>query len=188
MSILLKQLWVLRKALYKINVLLFIILLYYCCILPSVIFILNLLQLMVHIFLAGMFLLVFIPLRQWPKCCLEDSVLDHLHSFEIHGIGWISWWSAWRKYCIWAHIYIAKLFHIYITKLFHWLQIFQCSMGLWTGIFGFLLANAFVLCRSLLRYITEFVDLGNVSALRTFRVLRALKTITVIPGTFSSMY
>lgn len=36
---------------------------------------------------------------------------------------------------------------------------------------------------SLPRYITEFVDLGNVSALRTFRVLRALKTITVIPGT-----
>ncbi|XP_056152684.1 sodium channel protein type 4 subunit alpha A [Lampris incognitus] len=31
-------------------------------------------------------------------------------------------------------------------------------------------------------YVTEFVDLGNVSALRTFRVLRALKTITVIPG------
>ncbi|KAK7880980.1 hypothetical protein WMY93_032375 [Mugilogobius chulae] len=30
-------------------------------------------------------------------------------------------------------------------------------------------------------YITEFVDLGNVSALRTFRVLRALKTISVIP-------
>ncbi|CAL8303807.1 unnamed protein product [Lota lota] len=31
-------------------------------------------------------------------------------------------------------------------------------------------------------YLTEFVDMGNVSALRTFRVLRALKTITVIPG------
>ncbi|KAM8843860.1 sodium channel protein type 4 subunit alpha B isoform 2-T4 [Spinachia spinachia] len=31
-------------------------------------------------------------------------------------------------------------------------------------------------------YVTEFVDLGNVSVLRTFRVLRALKTITVIPG------
>uniref|UniRef100_A0A8C5AYL5 Sodium channel protein n=1 Tax=Gadus morhua TaxID=8049 RepID=A0A8C5AYL5_GADMO len=31
-------------------------------------------------------------------------------------------------------------------------------------------------------YVTEFVDLGNVSALRTFRVLRALKTISVIPG------
>ncbi|GAB1286386.1 Sodium channel protein type 9 subunit alpha [Apodemus speciosus] len=30
--------------------------------------------------------------------------------------------------------------------------------------------------------VTEFVDLGNVSALRTFRVLRALKTISVIPG------
>ncbi|XP_028825376.1 sodium channel, voltage gated, type V-like, alpha b isoform X1 [Denticeps clupeoides] len=34
----------------------------------------------------------------------------------------------------------------------------------------------------LMAYITEFVDLGNVSALRTFRVLRALKTISVIPG------
>uniref|UniRef100_A0A8B9GAR6 Sodium voltage-gated channel alpha subunit 1 n=1 Tax=Amazona collaria TaxID=241587 RepID=A0A8B9GAR6_9PSIT len=31
-------------------------------------------------------------------------------------------------------------------------------------------------------YVTEFVNLGNVSALRTFRVLRALKTISVIPG------
>uniref|UniRef100_A0A8D2QJA7 Sodium channel protein n=1 Tax=Zonotrichia albicollis TaxID=44394 RepID=A0A8D2QJA7_ZONAL len=31
-------------------------------------------------------------------------------------------------------------------------------------------------------YVTEFVDLGNVSALRTFRVLRVLKTISVIPG------
>ncbi|XP_044855593.1 sodium channel protein type 4 subunit alpha-like [Mauremys mutica] len=34
----------------------------------------------------------------------------------------------------------------------------------------------------IMAYTTEFVDLGNVSALRTFRVLRALKTITVIPG------
>ncbi|XP_057191838.1 sodium channel, voltage-gated, type I-like, alpha isoform X1 [Triplophysa rosa] len=31
-------------------------------------------------------------------------------------------------------------------------------------------------------YVTEFVDLGKVSALRAFRVLRALKTISVIPG------
>uniref|UniRef100_A0A8C3VEB9 Sodium channel protein n=1 Tax=Catharus ustulatus TaxID=91951 RepID=A0A8C3VEB9_CATUS len=31
-------------------------------------------------------------------------------------------------------------------------------------------------------YVTEFVNLGNLSALRTFRVLRALKTISVIPG------
>ncbi|KAI2663692.1 Sodium channel protein type 8 subunit alpha [Labeo rohita] len=35
---------------------------------------------------------------------------------------------------------------------------------------------------SAVSYVTEFVDLGNVSALRTFRVLRALKTISVIPG------
>lgn len=34
----------------------------------------------------------------------------------------------------------------------------------------------------LYRYVTEFVNLGNFSALRTFRVLRAFKAISVIPG------
>ncbi|XP_032899668.1 sodium channel protein type 4 subunit alpha-like isoform X2 [Amblyraja radiata] len=34
----------------------------------------------------------------------------------------------------------------------------------------------------LMAYVTAVVKLGNVSALRTFRVLRALKTISVIPG------
>ncbi|CAH1792816.1 unnamed protein product [Owenia fusiformis] len=33
-----------------------------------------------------------------------------------------------------------------------------------------------------LAYVTMFVDLGNLSALRTFRVLRALKTVAVVPG------
>ncbi|CAH1772803.1 unnamed protein product, partial [Owenia fusiformis] len=37
-------------------------------------------------------------------------------------------------------------------------------------------------CVVSLAYLTEFVDLGNVSALRTFRVLRALKTVAVVPG------
>uniref|UniRef100_A0A8C8J8E4 Sodium channel protein n=1 Tax=Oncorhynchus tshawytscha TaxID=74940 RepID=A0A8C8J8E4_ONCTS len=37
-------------------------------------------------------------------------------------------------------------------------------------------------CVIVMAYVTSFVDLGNVSALRTFRVLRALKTISVIPG------
>ncbi|XP_056157918.1 sodium channel protein type 2 subunit alpha-like [Lampris incognitus] len=37
-------------------------------------------------------------------------------------------------------------------------------------------------CVITMAYVTTFVDLGNVSALRTFRVLRALKTISVIPG------
>uniref|UniRef100_A0A673XWW8 Sodium channel protein n=1 Tax=Salmo trutta TaxID=8032 RepID=A0A673XWW8_SALTR len=37
-------------------------------------------------------------------------------------------------------------------------------------------------CVIVMAYVTEFVKLGNVSALRTFRVLRALKTISVIPG------
>lgn len=43
---------------------------------------------------------------------------------------------------------------------------------------------AFNICR----YITEFINLGNVSALRTFRVLRALKTISVIPGKPARIY
>ena len=38
---------------------------------------------------------------------------------------------------------------------------------------------------SFCRYVTEFVDLGNLSALRTFRVLRALKTVAVVPGMYS---
>uniref|UniRef100_A0A6Q2YM42 Sodium channel protein n=1 Tax=Esox lucius TaxID=8010 RepID=A0A6Q2YM42_ESOLU len=37
-------------------------------------------------------------------------------------------------------------------------------------------------CVIVMAYATEVVELGNVSALRTFRVLRALKTISVIPG------
>ncbi|XP_019910383.3 sodium channel, voltage-gated, type I-like, alpha isoform X3 [Esox lucius] len=37
-------------------------------------------------------------------------------------------------------------------------------------------------CVIVMAYVTEFRNLGNVSALRTFRVLRALKTISVIPG------
>ena len=34
------------------------------------------------------------------------------------------------------------------------------------------------------RYITMGIDLGNLAALRTFRVLRALKTVAIIPGEF----
>ena len=32
------------------------------------------------------------------------------------------------------------------------------------------------------RYITFFINLGKVAVLRTFRVLRALKTVAVVPG------
>ena len=32
------------------------------------------------------------------------------------------------------------------------------------------------------RYVTVFVNLGKVAVLRTFRVLRALKTVAVVPG------
>ena len=43
----------------------------------------------------------------------------------------------------------------------------------------------------LFSYITMGIDLGNLAALRTFRVLRALKTVAIIPGelkTFSFLH
>lgn len=39
-----------------------------------------------------------------------------------------------------------------------------------------------IICILFCRYVTMGVDLGNLSALRTFRVLRALKTVAIIPG------
>lgn len=33
-------------------------------------------------------------------------------------------------------------------------------------------------------YVTMGIDLGNLAALRTFRVLRALKTVAIVPGEF----
>lgn len=34
-------------------------------------------------------------------------------------------------------------------------------------------------------YVTMGIDLGNLAALRTFRVLRALKTVAIVPGKFT---
>ena len=31
-------------------------------------------------------------------------------------------------------------------------------------------------------YLTSFVEMGNLAGLRTFRVLRALKTVSIMPG------
>ena len=33
-------------------------------------------------------------------------------------------------------------------------------------------------------YLTSFIDMGNLAGLRTFRVLRALKTVSIMPGDF----
>jgi hypothetical protein len=38
------------------------------------------------------------------------------------------------------------------------------------------------------RYITFFVNLGKVTVLRTFRVLRALKTVAIVPGIVFNIY
>jgi len=35
------------------------------------------------------------------------------------------------------------------------------------------------------RYITMAFPMGNLAALRTFRVLRALKTVAIVPGEYT---
>ena len=35
-------------------------------------------------------------------------------------------------------------------------------------------------------YLTSFIDMGNLAGLRTFRVLRALKTVSIMPGKLGS--
>ena len=36
-------------------------------------------------------------------------------------------------------------------------------------------------------YLTSFIDMGNLAGLRTFRVLRALKTVSIMPGELGPM-
>uniref|UniRef100_A0A3Q2G995 Sodium channel protein n=1 Tax=Cyprinodon variegatus TaxID=28743 RepID=A0A3Q2G995_CYPVA len=58
------------------------------------------------------------------------------------------------------------------------------ARGFCIGKFTFLrdLWNWLDFCVIVLAYVTEFADIGNLSVLRTFRVLRTLKAISVIPG------
>ena len=37
-------------------------------------------------------------------------------------------------------------------------------------------------------YLTSFVEMGNLAGLRTFRVLRALKTVSIMPGTDQTLF
>ncbi|KAM3866083.1 sodium channel protein type 2 subunit alpha-like [Diretmus argenteus] len=77
----------------------------------------------------------------------------------------------------------------YLEYMFTGIYTFESAIkilarGFCVGPFTFLRDpwNWLDFCVITMAYVTEFVDLGNVSALRTFRVLRALKTISVIPG------
>ncbi|KAA0725547.1 Sodium channel protein type 4 subunit alpha A [Triplophysa tibetana] len=85
--------------------------------------------------------------------------------------------------------YKAKKVSLILTYVFTGIYTFEAtvkvlSRGFCVGPFTFLRDpwNWLDFMVISMAYITEFVDLGNLSALRTFRVLRALKTITVIPG------
>ena len=37
-------------------------------------------------------------------------------------------------------------------------------------------------------YLTSFVEMGNLAGLRTFRVLRALKTVSIMPGFLTATF
>ena len=39
-----------------------------------------------------------------------------------------------------------------------------------------------------LAYVTMMTDIGNVSGLRTFRVLRAFKSLSIVPGKYSEHF
>lgn len=51
---------------------------------------------------------------------------------------------------------------------------------------SFIFPLSFVLMRN--SYVTMGIDLGNLAALRTFRVLRALKTVAIVPGEIFKFY
>jgi hypothetical protein len=75
------------------------------------------------------------------------------------------------------------LFCTYWLKIFpisiHWLIGFLSSSGT-NDMYYF--CFVLFLGRGRGRYVTIGVDLGNLAALRTFRVLRALKTVAIVPG------
>ncbi|XP_058695934.1 sodium channel protein type 2 subunit alpha-like isoform X1 [Poecile atricapillus] len=87
---------------------------------------------------------------------------------------------TWRNLPEWAKKVEYTFTGIYtfefLVKIFargFWINHFTCLRDPWNWLDFVVISFA---------YITEFVNLGNLSALRTFRVLRALKTISVIPG------
>jgi hypothetical protein len=44
-----------------------------------------------------------------------------------------------------------------------------------------------ILKKKFCSYVTMGIDLGNLAALRTFRVLRALKTVAIVPGNYKKL-
>ncbi|KAJ6660803.1 hypothetical protein lerEdw1_017429 [Lerista edwardsae] len=104
---------------------------------------------------------------------------NHCHLFmETYLQEW--WLSPWKT---WTHFILVKKYTFTGIYTFESLiKIF--ARGFCIDDFTFLRDpwNWLDFTVITFAYVTEFVNLGNVSALRTFRVLRALKTISVIPG------
>lgn len=116
-------------------------------------------------------------------CMKLWAVVERLH-FESLQAQWAIRWelSHWaflsleikESHCC-AHCHVQKRVLFQSTAIIGRVTMCLCLSHCY-------LNNIFFLKKKILRYVTEFVNLGNFSALRTFRVLRAFKAISVIPG------
>ncbi|KAM9424716.1 sodium channel protein type 4 subunit alpha A [Pholidichthys leucotaenia] len=121
-----------------------------------------------------------ILIHSYPYNCLMFKLLNHFHLFIMITI---------LSNCVFMTMSNPPAWSKTVEYVFTGIYTFEATVkvlarGFCVGSFTFLRDpwNWLDFMVISMAYITEFVDLGNVSALRTFRVLRALKTITVIPG------
>uniref|UniRef100_A0A3Q3R061 Sodium channel protein n=1 Tax=Monopterus albus TaxID=43700 RepID=A0A3Q3R061_MONAL len=132
------------------------------------------------------------PFYQLQKTFIVLSKGNIIYRFNAEPACYLlSPFSCLRIFAIRVLIHSYPLFHTFVLFLYVFTAIYTfeamikvLSRGFCVGEFTFLRDpwNWLDFMVISMAYLTEFVDLGNVSALRTFRVLRALKTITVIPG------
>ena len=89
------------------------------------------------------------------------------------------------------------MFLIFQSFRFIFLGIYSCEMVIRTIAKGFILNNYTYLRNAwnwldflviFSGYLTSFIEMGNLAGLRTFRVLRALKTISILPSKYNSYW
>ena len=79
-------------------------------------------------------------------------------------------------------------FHI-LTRCMELARFHRYSFSVSKVVYKKILLQLSIICPLRYSYITMGIDLGNLAALRTFRVLRALKTVAIIPGKlFTDLY
>uniref|UniRef100_A0A8C4YNR0 Sodium channel protein n=1 Tax=Gopherus evgoodei TaxID=1825980 RepID=A0A8C4YNR0_9SAUR len=118
-------------------------------------------------FTATRALCILSPFHPIRRTAIKISV----HSYPF---SWKSKFRDWSKYVEYTFtaIYTFEVLIKILARGF-WLNEFTFLRDPWNWLDFSVIAMA---------YAREFSDLGNVLALRTFRVLRALKTISILPG------